>query len=111
MSLLLEEEEGEHSQANQAVILKRILWKCSDLLVHIINKANEGHDYVQAIGQFQDAMEEASALWESNKHDKAVLCEIATCVAKMEAVLETFCDFLYRLSKCKCYRAVIWSCD
>lgn len=111
MSTSLSAGEGVQPGAKE-VIMKNILKKSSELLVHIIGEASTNpHNPqaldVQSIGQFQDVMEEATALWESSKHDKALLCKLATCAANVEAAMDPSCDLLYRLSKCKCSVALL----
>ena len=100
------------SQSNDpelTVLQTKLLQRTSRLLVIIVGKVRRSTSLaektsladVQAIDQFHEVLGEIDALWEENKHDPLLRYRLSTCAAKIEALLETSCDFLYRLTYSK----------
>lgn len=92
-------------------VQSKLLERASSLLVHILGVVSTSSkaevDSLMSdldTGQLHSILEEVSALWESVRHDPDNLYRLAACVANVEAVLETICDFLFRMAKCKLYK-------
>ena len=90
------------------VLQTKLLQRTSRLLVIIVGEVistslaeKTSLADVQAIDQFHEVLGEIDALWEENKHDPLLRYRLSTCAAKIEALLETSCDFLYRLTYSK----------
>ena len=97
-------------EQSTAIIQRKLLETASELLVRILgrlttsSKADNGVLDTVGIGQLQAILEELNAVWESVQ-DPDIRYEIATCASNVEAVLETVCDFIFRTTRRKDFRA------
>lgn len=107
MSMGIGGASGGDLDPGPTVIQIKLLKRASRLLVIILGKITSASKTeeillnIQAIEQFREVLGELGALWEQNRHDPPLRCRLSTCAAELEAVLETSCDFLYRLTYSK----------
>lgn len=104
MSMGIGGDSGGDLDPGPTVIQIKLLKRASRLLVIILGKitsASKTEEILPNIQQFREVLGELGALWEQNRHDPPLRCRLSTCAAELEAVLETSCDFLYRLTYSK----------
>lgn len=89
---------------SSTTIQSKLLRKASRLLVAILGGISTSSAVEKTLAsshlvhQLSEVLGEITALWEKNSHDLNLLYQLSACAVEVEAVLETSCDFLYRLT-------------